>query len=206
MMSDSEYREFLDALARKHLRLTRIRRKHFMEMDHLQYTLSRLENLRRLLSVAEQDIDDKELLNVLAKKLEQSHLGEVLNEMERCGAMSAIEEDPQTLFANLRRSAIPDEDVEMLKLAGHSDPEAELLLIIHYSRTHLGHSRFDYNSDTRSPVEFACRAEAASEREVRETPGLPYAMPRLGRQKSCKAACAWQTFSRRSPVPTGVKQ
>jgi len=43
-------------------------------------------------------MDDRELYNVLAKRLENSHIDAVLNEMEKCGVFDAIEEDPQTLF------------------------------------------------------------------------------------------------------------
>jgi hypothetical protein len=164
MMSDAEYLEFLDALARKHLRLSHLHRRHFMELDHLSHLLSRLENLRRLLSVAEQDIDDRELLKVIAKRLEHSYIDSVMNDMERCGIFDAIEEDPMTLFANLRRSAIPDEDIDMLRAAGHSEPEAEILLIIHYCRTHLGQGWYQNSQDARSPIDLARRAEAIIER------------------------------------------
>jgi hypothetical protein len=164
MMSDAEYREFLDALARKHLRLSQLHRKHFMELDHLSYMLGRLQNLRRLLSVAEQDTHDDEMLRLLAKKLKDSHIESVLNDMERSGVLAAIEEDPLTLFTNLRRSAIPDEDIEMLRAAGVSDPEAEVLLIIHYCRTHLGQDRYNRNLDIRDPIEIARQAEPVLER------------------------------------------
>ena len=159
MMSDTEFREFLDALARKHLRLSQWHRKHFMEMDHLSHLLRNLQNHRRLLSVAEQDIDDRELLEVLAKRLEYSYISGVLHDMERCGVFAALEEDPQTLFANLRRSAIPDEDIEMLRAAGVDDPEAEILLIIHYCRTHLGQNRYSPNLNAPDLVEVARKAE-----------------------------------------------
>lgn len=171
MMTDAEYREFLDALARKHLRLSQLHRKHFMELDHLSYMLGRLQNLRRLLSVAEEDTHDDEMLRLLAKKLENSHIESVLNDMERCGVFAAIEEDPQTLFANLRRSAVPEEDIEMLRAAGVPDPEAEVLLIIHYCRTHLGQDRYDRNLDIRDPLEVARQAEPVLERVAKRMSG-----------------------------------
>jgi hypothetical protein len=164
MMSDAEYREFLDALARKHLRLSQWHRKRFMELDHLSYVLGRLQNDRRLLSVAEHDLDDKELLKLLATRLEHSPIEGVLNDMERCGVFGALEEDPQTLFTNLRRSAIPDEDIDMLRAAGVDDPEAEILLIIHYCRTHLGQGRPNRNLDVLDAVQLAKEAEPALKR------------------------------------------
>lgn len=171
MMNDAEFREFLDALARKHLRLSQWHRKHFEGLDYLSYFLRRFQNHRRLLSVAEQDIDDTDLLKVLAKRLENSHIEGVLNELERCGALDALEEDPQTLFANLRRSAIPDEDIEMLRAAGVDDPEAEILLVIHYSRTHLGQDRYSRDSNVSDPVELAKQAEPLLEQAAKRFGG-----------------------------------
>lgn len=170
MMNDAEFREFLDALARKHLRPSQWHRKHFMELDHLSHLLRRLQNHRRLLSVAE-DIDDRELLEVLAKRLENSYIERVLDAMEWCGVFDALEEDPQTLFANLRRSAIPDEDIEILRAAGVDDPEAEILLIIHYCRTHLGQDRYSRNLNVPDPVEVAKKAEPLLEQAAKQIGG-----------------------------------
>lgn len=143
MMSDDEYRAFLDALARKYLRLARLRRHHRLEFDHLHYELERVSKLRRLAAVSEEDFNNEKLLSALANALSNAYLAGCLDALEESGALRAIEEDPITLFANLRRTAIPDEDAELLRQAGHLDPEAEITLIIHYARTHLGNRNWE---------------------------------------------------------------
>jgi hypothetical protein len=139
MVSDDEYKAFLDALARKYLRVARLRRHHPLEfVDRLQHELDRTSRLRRLVALSEEESDNEKLLSALADALSQPSLGGCINALEESGALHAIEEDPITLFANLRRTAIPDEDVELLRQAGHIDPEAEITLIINWTRTHLG--------------------------------------------------------------------
>ena len=48
---------------------------------------------------------------------------------------------------------IPDEDRELLSRAGNADPEAEITLVIHYARKHLGRPNYD-----RNPVDAVRRA------------------------------------------------
>lgn len=143
MMTDDEFKEFLDALARKHLHYLRLRRHHPMGHDHLGYELETMIKLRQLTGVTEDDLHNEQLVSVLAKKLKETYLSGFIDGMEMSGALRALEEDPETLFGNLRMSAIPNEDIELLQRTGHSDPRAEIILLIHYARNHLANRQRD---------------------------------------------------------------
>jgi hypothetical protein len=143
MMSDDEYRAFLDALARKYLRLHRIHRHHLMEDDHLRYELERAASLGRLVHVAEDRPEDARILSALGQGLRETYLSGVVDALDESGVLRAIEEDRETIFANLRRSVIPDEDLALLRQSGILDPDAEITLLIHYARQHLGRPSYD---------------------------------------------------------------
>jgi hypothetical protein len=51
------------------------------------------------------------------------------------GMMEALDESPELLLANLRRSAIPKEEPDLLSRCGVEDPEAEITLLIHKARS-----------------------------------------------------------------------
>jgi hypothetical protein len=139
-MTDEEYREFLSALARRHVSTKRWRR-HFGPMgvdEHLRYEIERLGSAARLVKVASERADKQELLDVVANELRNTYLGPVAQAMDESGVLDALDEAPDITFPNLRRSAIPDEDVELLRHAGVDDPEAMITIIIHYSRKHVG--------------------------------------------------------------------
>lgn len=152
-MTDEEYREFLSALARKHVNPRRWRR-HFGPMgaeEHLRYEIDRLASTARFVKVVTDRTGDQELLNLLAKELSNTYLSNITGAMDEAGVFDALEEAPDVTFRELRRSAIPDEDVELLRLTGVDDPEAEITIIIHYTRKRVG------TADTR-PSQIAERA------------------------------------------------
>lgn len=139
-MTDEEYREFLSALARRHVS-TRRWREHFGPMgadEHLGHEIDRLASTARFVKAVSDRADEQELLDVLAKELRNTYLGRVTQAMEQSGVLDALDEVPDITFPNLRRSAIPDEDAELLRHAGIDDPEAMMTIIIHYSRKHVG--------------------------------------------------------------------
>jgi hypothetical protein len=51
--------------------------------------------------------------------------------MDTSGMLAALDEAPEITFGNLRRSAIPDEDIQLLARAGVDEPEAEINILIH---------------------------------------------------------------------------
>lgn len=153
-MNDEEYRQFLSALARQHVS-TRRWRRHFGPMgvdEHLQHEIDRLSSTARLVKAAAERPEKQDLLDVVANELRNTYLGQVTQAMEESGVLDALDEAPDITFPNLRRSAIPDEDVELLRHAGVDDPEAMITIIIHYSRKHVG------GSDTR-PSQIVERAQ-----------------------------------------------
>ncbi|MBU6384607.1 MAG: hypothetical protein KGS49_01595 [Planctomycetes bacterium] len=147
MMNDDEYRQYLDALARKYLHRRYVRCKRPFHQEALAYELERLTRLKRLNGLASDELDD-DLLSILAKNL-IDHNRSYVGELEESGVLDALDDDPETLFKNLRRNAIPDEDADFLRDAGCNDPEAELTLLIAYARTHLFSRR---NSNQISPT------------------------------------------------------
>lgn len=113
-MTDEEYREFLSALARKHLRERRWRR-HFGPDggEHLRYEIDRAASTARFVKVAMDRVGDQELLNLLAKELSHTYVSNITHAMEESGVLDALEEAPDITFRELRRTAIPDEDLEL---------------------------------------------------------------------------------------------
>jgi len=61
--------------------------------------------------------------------------------MERIGISEALNDATDAVFANLRRSAIPDEYVQFLSRAGIANPELEITIMIEYARRNIGISR-----------------------------------------------------------------
>lgn len=138
-MTDEEYRELLDALGRRHLRLGVLDRHGPMgELHHLAYDLDRLSSLSRFVKVVAERSEDRRLYKPLGDELENAYIGSVTHAMERAGVIDALDDAAAVVFQNLRRSAIPDEDQEILRRAGVEDPEAEITLIVHYTRHHVG--------------------------------------------------------------------
>jgi hypothetical protein len=114
-----------------------------MHDDEMQYTIDRLSSIARLNRVVAERNTSKELLHELSRELHNTPLSHAVYLMERAGVIDALEEAPDLVFQNLRRSAVPNEDLEFLREAGVADPEAELTVLIHYARKHVG------NADTR---------------------------------------------------------
>lgn len=140
-MTDEEYLEFLAALARRHVNTIRWRRHFGPKGDgHLQYEIDRLSSTARLVKTASDRADNQELADIVAKELRNTYVGSIVQSMEQSGVLDALDEAPDVTFPNFRRSAIPDEDVELLSHAGVEDPEAFMTIVIHYSRKHVGNS------------------------------------------------------------------
>lgn len=149
-MSDEEFRVYLDALARKHLRYSRLSRRHMHFPGELHHELEELIRLRQLVGMGAANPGDSELMNLIAKRLKEREwqLRNAIEVMEQAGVLDAIDEDPATLFSNVRISALPPEDTELLRQTGQPAPEAELVLITEFSRTHLGRDRYQERKPT----------------------------------------------------------
>jgi hypothetical protein len=139
MMTDDEYREYLDALARRHLKPGWLR--HFGPggaAEHLTYDIERLSSAARFVRLVADRPENANLLKELAQEINNAYVEHIFNAMEYSGVLPALEEAPEITFPNLRRSVIPEEDAHLLRHAGVEDPDAEITILIHYARTHVG--------------------------------------------------------------------
>lgn len=165
-MTDEEYREFLSALARKHFRppISRLR-----ERPDAEFVVKRMASTARLNQAVAERSDLAELRHALAEELRRSPVKMALEVLERTGVVEALEEVPDLVFANLRRSAIPDEDLAFMRDAGIRDPEGEMTIVIHYSRAHVGRAQTRPRAVLESVDTHLERAAAALDQSA-ETP------------------------------------
>lgn len=158
MMTDDEYREYLDALARRHLRPGWVR--HFGPggaAEHLTYDIERLASAARFVRVVGDRSDRAILLKELAEEVKNVYVEHIFDAMEYSGVLPALDEAPEITFPNLRRSVIPEEDAYLLRQAGVEDADAEITILIHYCRAHVGRG-------DASPSSIAQQAQAELKR------------------------------------------
>jgi hypothetical protein len=152
-MTDDEYREWLQMLARKHLQLDDF---PLMPPGFLEQHVERMSSIARLTRAVKDRSENEMLISGLAKELRDARVDSITQALEGAGVLSALDELPELTFGQLRRSLIPNEDVRMLSRAGVSDPEAEIEIIIQYARLRLAHP------DTHpSKIVYSAQAELA---------------------------------------------
>jgi hypothetical protein len=142
-LSDEEYREWLAALAQRHLQ--------FPKLDQVSSTAccGYLENLVELLSstarfanVVRDRIDNTDLVKELARELRSEDIDKAVNVMNDTGVLGALDELPELTFGQLRRSAIPEDDTRLLARAGARDAETEITITIRYARQRVWRGDF----------------------------------------------------------------
>ncbi len=116
--------------------------------------MERLSSLARLTGPVSERSGDSSLVNTLVGELQNAYLDGIVDAMEHSGVLAALDESPEITFGEIRRSAIPAEDVQFLRRAGVEDPDAEITLIVHYSR-----KRFRRRQEENPPSEIAHRAQ-----------------------------------------------
>lgn len=142
-MSDEEYRRFLSILAEKHI-LSRERHIDPSNVEQLREWLTQATNAARLHNATRDRPDAAPLLRILEEDIHKYRpVSRAAMAMERTGLLNAIDDGGEAVFAELRRSAIPDEDVRMLRNAGYSDGEIEMILDspLYYSLAGESHHR-----------------------------------------------------------------
>lgn len=137
-MTDDEYREYLTALARRHFRAEGFHRFGPEGPGHLAYDIERLSSVARFVRAVSERSENSALLKECAQELGNVYVEHIIDAMDHTGMLPALDDAPETTFSNLRRSAIPEEDAHFLRRAGVDEPEAEITILIHYSRTRLG--------------------------------------------------------------------
>jgi hypothetical protein len=129
-MTDDEYKKLLSALARKHLQ------PNAPIAGDLQRNIEELSRAARLNQVVADDPESTELSHALARRLREAPVQRTVHLMEQAGIVAALDDVPEVVFRNLRRSAIPNEDIEILRDAGFRYPEEELTIAV-YAAQHL---------------------------------------------------------------------
>ncbi len=133
-MTDEEYKKFLTVLAAKHIRKGAI--GDFEDFVTLQKSMRNLTRLSRLVQdlrdepIGKRPRDGEGPTKDFLQELKQTPVSEGFAAMERAGILEALHDATDAVFSNLRRSAIPDEDVEFLYRAGISNPELEITITI----------------------------------------------------------------------------
>ena len=144
-MTDEEYKKFLTALASKHVSPRGMRDSEELERLH-----DKLKSLMRL-SRQVQDLRDEPFgkrpsdasvpPERFLHELRQTPVFDGFAAMDRVGILEALDDATDAVFANLRRSAIPDEDVEFLYRAGIAQPELEITITIEYAKRRISSLR-----------------------------------------------------------------
>jgi hypothetical protein len=167
-MTDEEYREYLTALTGKHLRMDTINKS----AERLSYDVEHLSSVARFARLMTERTENEILAKALSDELRNAYVDNAVRTMEQTGVLAALDESPEITFGNMRRSAIPEEDVRMLGRAGVDDPEAEITLLIHFSRTRLANQNGKPSETVRqAPAELKSAAERiATASQNREPP------------------------------------
>lgn len=136
-MTDEEYLQWLDALARKHLQFGRLEELRSKRGVYLAEQIDRLSSIARLANALAGRPAGSEV-EALVNGIRKSDVRGVMDALDYTGLLAALDEQPEVTFGQLRRSAIPDQDVELLQGSGISDPEAEIAIIINHARQRFG--------------------------------------------------------------------
>ena len=153
-MTDEEYRALLNALAQKFLRPVVLADPETGSAQ-LARIADRLAGLYRFTrAIADYD-NDSRLTAVLAEKLREADpdLDTLFRVIDRSGVLDALEDANHVVFLEMRRSAIPEEDVYILRRAGCEDPEGEITLIIRRA------NHFYHYQGAISDIPAECRRE-----------------------------------------------
>ena len=130
-MTDEEYCALLKALAAKHLKIIGQRQ------SDAQQALERLSSTARILKATGDSGADQVLMDRLLKEFEPSPIDQAGSLMEEAGILDALDDARSLTFGEFRRSAIPQEDVELLRRAGFTDAEVEVLLAVAVEHAHI---------------------------------------------------------------------
>jgi hypothetical protein len=158
-MTDDEYASLLRALAGKHLKPLQ---PSLYPIPYLQNVLERISSTARLSRVAAERVADQILLDRLCGELEQSPVEEAARHMDEVGIPDALDDAPSLVFGQFRRSAIPSEDIALLRRAGFTDDEVEVLLAVAVEQAHVLANRSDLPSNVVAEAAEALRRAVES--------------------------------------------
>jgi hypothetical protein len=173
-MTDVEFRQWLHALARKHVKVTRLPDPEYGA--DLRREIEWLSSLARFCDVVSERAHKEVLVKALFDELSETPLDPVIDALDNAGVLAALDELPEITFGQLRRSAIPEFDVDLLSRAGVRDPEAEIAIIIGYAGQRLSHP-------SRLPSEAVRGAQAEVNRAAHQLVATPTEQPDAMRKK-----------------------
>ena len=129
-LTPAEAEELLAALARTYLKPYEASARS----PQLSRNVEKLLATSRFLRAASDHPDNDVLYRELGKEIEKAPVSQVIDDLHKVGMLDALDNAPRALYANLPRTAIPREDLELLRRAGVEDPEAELTLMLYRAR------------------------------------------------------------------------
>ena len=183
-MTDEEYRQFLTALARKHLRYLPSYDQALRDYYYPGHLRSMLgfwsENLRTLKLL--KDFEEPDLVRRVAERIRDSAPVKLSAEaMEAAGILAALDDAHELALGELRRSSIPPEDAEYLRSAGFDEHETEVFLALAIHGAH-GLAR-----SGKLPSDIAKQADEALQNALAELTGSMAGPPTKPKRKLLNA-------------------
>jgi hypothetical protein len=129
-LTPGEVEELLAALARTYLKPYELATRS----PELRDGVERLLATSRFLRAVSDRPDNSVLSGELGREIEMAPVSQVIDGLRDVGMLDALDNAPRALYANLPRTAIPREDLDLLRRAGVEDPEAELTLMLYRAR------------------------------------------------------------------------
>jgi len=145
-VTDDQYKQFLNLLAHDYLRAEEFRRNaDGKDIERLRSQVESIAWTARLNDLVKDGLskdgpNNIDLVRVLEKQLRDAPIHDVHEAMYRIGMLDALDDSKGVVFANLRRSAIPEEDVELLRSAGAENPELVIGLAIDYGQRRIANA------------------------------------------------------------------
>jgi len=201
-MTDEEYRHFLTALARKHLRYLpsyNQAQRDYYNPDYLRNMLGLWCENSRMLKLL-RDFEEPDLVRRVVERIRDSGPVKLSAQaMEASGILPALDEARELALGELRRSSIPPEDADYLRSAGFDDRELEVLLVL---AVHGAHS---LSRSGKLPSEIAKEADEALQNALAELTRLVPGQPQRPKRKLLNAnrEISWRSCRRCWQRPSG---
>jgi hypothetical protein len=136
-LNDEEYRELLEAIGRRYLRLHRLGGLFPKGFEHGAHEIDDLCSKYRIVYAIAERAGSRRWYGPLYEELRYLHLPTSI--LDDAGVFDALDENTELVFAHLSRSVVPAEDIELLRRSGIEEAEAEVTIIVHCCR-HLARS------------------------------------------------------------------
>ena len=137
-MRKREFLEFLDAVGVRYLKPPRLRRVFGPEgLGYLHHEIDEISSRARFARVVAERSSKIELYAPLGDELRYSPLGNLPHILDELGIIEALDHHGSDIYPNLTPDFVPAYDMDLLRNTGIKDPEAEVVLTIHFMKYHL---------------------------------------------------------------------